>query len=186
MGALALAALLPLIDAVGGLLGGFHIPGSSAYVQQLTLWLAFVGGLVATREGKHLTLSTAELFGDGVARRVARVFAYSVAAATVAVLAYGSIVVVAVNRQNGKLLTIGVPEWVSECIMPVALALMAARFAWQASPRWRGRTIAMAAVAGGFALSLLPAEAVAHVWPLALAVLAGALLGTPVSSPWVA
>jgi TRAP-type C4-dicarboxylate transport system permease small subunit len=68
VGALALAALLPLIDAVGGLLGGFHIPGSSAYVQQLTLWLAFVGGLVATREGKHLTLSTAELFGDGVAR----------------------------------------------------------------------------------------------------------------------
>ena len=180
MGALALAALLPLIDAVGGLLGGFHIPGSSAYVQQMTLWLAFVGGLVATREGKHLTLSTAELFGDGVARRVARVFAYSVAAATVAVLAYGSMAVVAVNKQNGKLLPIGVPEWVSECIMPVALALMAARFAWQASPRWRGRTIAMAAVAGGFALSLLPVEAVAHVWPLALAVIAGALLGAPV------
>ena len=180
MGALALAALLPLIDAVGGLLGGFHIPGSSAYVQQLTLWLAFIGGLVATREGKHLTLSTAELFGDGVARRVAQVFAYSVAAATVAVLAYGSIAVVAVNRQNGKLLPIGLPEWVSECIMPVALALMATRFAWQASPRWRGRAIAMATVAGGFALSLLPAEAVAHVWPLALAVIVGALLGAPV------
>ena len=180
VGALALAALLPLIDAVGGLLGGFHIPGSSAYVQQLTLWLAFVGGLAATREGKHLTLSTAELFGDGVARRVARVFGYSVAAAIVAVLAYGSIAVVAVNRQNGKLLPIGLPEWVSECIMPVALALMAARFAWQASLRWRGRAIAMATVAGGFALSLLPAEAMAHVWPLALAVMAGALLGAPV------
>jgi C4-dicarboxylate transporter, DctM subunit len=180
VGALALAALLPLIDAVGGLLGGFHIPGSSAYVQQLTLWLAFVGGLVATREGKHLTLSTAELFGDGVARRVARVFACSVAAATVAVLAYGSIAVVGVNRQSGKVLPIGLPEWVSECIMPVALALMAARFAWQASPQWRGRAFAMATVAGGFALSLLPAEAVANVWPLALAVIAGALLGAPV------
>ena len=180
VGALALAALLPLIDAIGGLLGGFHIPGSSAYVQQLTLWLAFVGGLVATREVKHLTLSTAELLGNGVARRVARVFACSVAAATVAVLAYGSIAVVAVNRQNGKILPIGLPEWVSECIMPVAFALMAARFAWQASPRWRGRTIAMATVAGGFALSLLPAEAVVHVWPLVLAVIAGALLGAPV------
>src|SRR5512136_536813 len=156
VGALALAALLPLIDAVGDLLGGLHIPGSSAYVQQLTLWLAFVGGLVTTWEGKHLTLSTAELFGEGVARRVARVFACSVAAATVAVLAYGSIAVVGVNRQNGKLLPIGLPEWVSECIMPVAFALMAARFAWQSSPRWRGRAIAMATVAGGFGLSLLP------------------------------
>jgi TRAP-type C4-dicarboxylate transport system permease small subunit len=73
VGALALATLLPLIDAVGRPFGGFHIPGSAAYVQQLTLWLAFVGGLVATREGKHLTLSTAELFGEGLARRVARV-----------------------------------------------------------------------------------------------------------------
>ena len=40
-------------------------PGGADSVQQLTLWLAFVGGLVATREDKHLTLSTAELFGEG-------------------------------------------------------------------------------------------------------------------------
>src|SRR5512136_826477 len=154
--AVALATALPLVDAIGRPFGNFHVHGSSAYVQQLTLWLAFVGGLVATREGKHLILSTAELFGDGVARRVARVFACSVAAATVAVLAYASVAVVAVNRQNAKLLPIGLPEWVSECIMPVALAVMAARFAWQSSPRWRGRAIAMATVAGGFGLSLLP------------------------------
>ena len=178
--ALALAALLPLLDAAAGLIGGFHIPGSSSYVQQLTLWLAFVGGLVATREVKHLTLSTAELFGDGFARRVARVVSCSVAAATVAVLAYGSIAVVAVNRQNTKILPIGLPEWVSECIMPVALALMALRFVLQASPGWYGRAIATAAVACSFALGLLPAEVVAHVWPIALVVIAAALLGAPV------
>jgi tripartite ATP-independent transporter DctM subunit len=180
VGALALATVLPLIDAVGRPLGGFHIPGSAAYVQQLTLWLAFVGGLVATREGKHLTLSTAELFGDGLARRVARVCAYAMAAATVAVLAYASAQVVGANREQGKLLPIGLPEWVSECVMPAALGLMAARFVWQASPRWRGRSLALAAVAAALALGLLPAEAVSHVWPLAIAVIAGALLGAPV------
>ena len=61
----AFATLLPLVDAVGRPLGGFHVPGSAAYVQQLTLWLAFVGGLLATRERKHLTLSTAEFLGEG-------------------------------------------------------------------------------------------------------------------------
>ena len=178
--ALALAAVLPLIDAFGRPIG-FNIPGSSSpYVQQLTLWLAFVGGLVATREGKHLTLSTAELLGEGTARRAARVFACAVSAATIAMLAYGSIAVVEVNRQSGKVLPIGLPEWVSECIMPVALALMAARFAWQASPRWRGRMAALSAVAGAFALGWLPAESVAHIWPLALAAIVGALLGAPV------
>ena len=180
VGALALAALLPLIDAFGRPLGGFHVPGSAAYVQQLTLWLVFLGGLIATREGKHLTLSTSELLGDGAARRVARVFACAVAAATLGVLAYGSVALVAVNRQSGKLLPIGLPEWVSECVMPAALALMAARFVWQASPWWRGRALALAAVAGIFTLGLLPEEAVSHSWPLALAAVAGALLGAPV------
>ena len=177
--ALVLAALLPLIDAFGRPLFGFHIPGSAEYVQQLTLWLAFLGGLVATREGKHLTLSTAELL-DGTARRVARFFACVVAAATVAVLSYGSAALVEVDRQGGKVLPIGLPEWVSECIMPAALAVMAASFVWQASPRWRGRILALAAIAGVFALGLLPPETVSHVWPLLFVVIAGALLGAPV------
>ena len=106
-GALALAALFPLIDALGRPLGGFHIPGSAVYTQQLTLWLAFLGGLTATREGKHLTLFTSDLLGGGVAGQVARWFAFTVAAATVSVLTYGSIGLVAVNRQSGKLLPIG-------------------------------------------------------------------------------
>ena len=170
VGALALAALFPLIDAIGRPLGGLHITGSAAYVQQLTLWLAFVGGLVATRDRKHLTLSTAELLGDGAIRRMAQVFACSVAAVTVAVLTYGSAAVVAVNRQEGRLLPIGLPEWVSECVMPAALALMAVRFLWQASRQWRSRGIALVAVGGAFALGLLPESALPHVWPLTLAV----------------
>jgi tripartite ATP-independent transporter DctM subunit len=178
--ALALATVLPLVDALGRPFGGFHIPGNAAYVQQLTLWLAFVGGLVATRERKHLTLSTAELFGKGAFRRFAQLFASAVAAATVAVLAYASVQIVIANRQEGKVLPIGLPEWVSECIMPAALALMAARFAWGSSSRWRDRTIAFAAIAAAFALGLLPPESAARVWPLALVAVAAALLGAPV------
>src|SRR3954471_840363 len=68
--ALALATLLPLIEAVGRPLG-FHLSGSAAYLQQATLWLTFVGGLVATRRRTHLTLSTAELLTSERARRIA-------------------------------------------------------------------------------------------------------------------
>ena len=90
--AFLLAILLPLPDAVGRLLpwGRFHIPGNSTYLQQLTLWLAFLGGLLAVREGKHLTLSTAEVFGEGTrARHLVQVLAMAVAAAVTSVLAYG-------------------------------------------------------------------------------------------------
>ena len=181
MAALALATVVPLVDAVGRPLGGFHIPGSALYVQQLTLWLAFVGGLAATRRGTHLTLSTAQLFAEGsAARRAARLLAFAAAAAVVAVLAYASANLVASNRQQGNVLPGGLPEWVSECVMPVALGLMALRFAWGAGEGWRSRAVAVAAIGLAFGIGLVPAHAGALVWPLALVVVGAALLGAPV------
>jgi len=179
--ALALATVVPLVDALGRPLGGFHIPGSALYVQQLTLWLAFVGGLAATRRGTHLTLSTSQLFAEGsMARRAARLLAFAVAAAVVAVLAYASAMLVASNRQQGNVLPGGLPEWMSECVMPVALGLMALRFAWGAGEGWRGRAVAVAAIGLAFGIGLAPSHAGALVWPLALVVVGAALLGAPV------
>lgn len=180
MAALALATIVPLIDLFGRPFGGFHLPGSAAYVQQLTMWLAFVGGLAATGEGTHLTLSTSEFFDEGLARRLTRLFAYSVAAGVVAVLAYSSAQVVMADRIEPKMLPIGIPEWVSECIMPIALGLMAIRFALKASDRWVERLVPFAAIGGAFALGLLPPDALGGIWPLALVILAAALLGAPV------
>ena len=182
MATLALTTILLLIDAIGRPLGGFHIPGKDQYVRQLTLWLAFVGGLSAAVQAKHLTLSTAEFFGEGRARRISRLFGFSVAAAVIAILGKGTYDIVRVHRSlaEPKMMPIGVPEWASEAVMPVTLGLMALVFAWKASDRWWGRAVAVAAIAGAFALGLLPAEAAAHLWPLALVVLAAALLGAPV------
>ena len=177
---LALATLLPIIDMVGRPLGGFHLMATSEYVQQLTLWLAFVGGMAATSQAKHLTLSTSEFFGEGIWRRMSRLLSYSVAAAVVGILSYASAQVVAANRLEPKVLPIGIPEWVSEIIMPVAMGVMALQFIWNASDKWWGRAVAAAAVAGAFALGLLSPEHAARLWPLALLVVAAALLGAPV------
>jgi tripartite ATP-independent transporter DctM subunit len=178
--ALALAAVLPLSEAAGRLVRGLYIPGAAAIVQQLTLWLAFVGGLVTTRERKHLTLSTAEFLGEGRFRRFARVVTSSLAAAACAVLAYASAQVVLANRLENKRLPGGVPQWLSECVMPVCLSLMALRFAWHASERFAGRAAAVTAVAGAFSLGLVPEQAAAWAWPLALAILAASSLGAPI------
>ncbi|MHB0961899.1 MAG: TRAP transporter large permease [Gemmatimonadaceae bacterium] len=180
MATLGLATLLPLIDAIGRPLGGFHLYGSAAYLQQLTLWLAFVGGMAATSQAKHLTLSTSEFFEDGLLRRMSRLMAYSVAAAVVGILAYASAQVVLANRLEPKMLPIGIPEWVSEIIMPVSMGIMALQFVWNASDKWWGRGVALAAVGSAFAIGLVPPDVATHLWPLALVVLAAALLGAPV------
>src|SRR4030042_1419229 len=81
-----------------------------------------------------------------------RFFAAAVPAAVTAVLAYGSFKVVMADRQQGQMLPIGLPVWVSECVMPLAFALMALRFVLRASPRLRGRLLAVAAVLSVFSL----------------------------------
>ncbi len=181
VGVFLVAIALPLVGAVGRPLGDFHIPGSDIYLQQLTLWLTFLGGLYALRQGKHLTLSTVELFGaEGRARGTVRLFAYAVAAAVTAVLAYGAYGVVMADRQMGSILTLGVPQWVAECLMPIALALMALRFALLASPRWRARAGVLAVVAASFALGALPRPVTVLHWLLLAVVLVATLLGAPV------
>jgi C4-dicarboxylate transporter DctM subunit len=186
--ALGLATLLPLVEAVGRPLG-FHVSGAAGYLQQLTLWLTFVGGLVATRHRTHLTLSTAELLRGERARALAGLLAACVAAAVLAVLAYSGVELVRANRVQGKLLAAGLPEWASECVIPVALALMAWLFAWSAPFGWRGRALALAAIAVAFSFGLLPPPDEpeqwvigrgALVWPLSVLIFVGALLGAPV------
>jgi len=178
--ALAGATLLPLIEALGRSWGGLYVPGSAAYVRHLTMWIAFAGGLLATREGKHLMLSTAEFLGEGPWRSRARLVAYSVAAATTAVLSYASFVLVSVNREDAKILPGGLPEWVSEGVMPLALGLMALRFAWGASESWRWRLVPVASILAAFGLGLIPEQVAGWVWPLALGIMGAALLGAPI------
>jgi tripartite ATP-independent transporter DctM subunit len=178
--ALALATVLPLIDVVGRPLGGFHLTGTALYVTHLTLWLTFVGGLAAATQQKHLTLSTSAFLGEGTWQVVARFFSYSISAIVLGVLSYASAQVVKVNALEQKVLPIGLPEWASESIMPVALGLMAVIFAWKSSERWWGRAIALALIPSAFALQWLSAEQAAKAWPLTLLILLAALFGAPV------
>jgi C4-dicarboxylate transporter, DctM subunit len=186
--ALALATLLPLAEAVGRPLG-LHVSGSAAYLQQVTLWLTFVGGVVATRHRAHLTLTTAELIKGERARLAAGVLAAAVAAAVLAILAYAGVELVKANREQGKVLGAGISEWASECVIPASLGLMAWRFAKGAPAGWKGRSIAFTAVVAAFALGLIPGPDAAVgsllgrgavVWPVTILILGGTLLGAPV------
>ncbi len=130
--ALTAAIVLPLCDAVGRPIG-LMVPGGADWLRQVTLWLAFVGGLAATTAGKHLTLSTADLFGAGRVRRAGHVLAAAISAATAAVLAYAAFGLVLANREDPRALTGGLSQWVSELVMPICLGAIALRFAWDAA-----------------------------------------------------
>ena len=178
--AFIVSMLLPLIEALGRPLGGISIPGSATYRAQLTLWLAFVGGLLATRERRHLTLSTAEAIGQVKMRDRATLFASSVAAAACSVLAYSAVGVVGADRTQGETLAIGLPIWISECVMPLALALIALRLAWGAGESWKGRAVAFATIGAAFAIGAIPGAGHVLWLPLLVLVIAATLVGSPV------
>lgn len=178
IGALLGTAFLPLVDTLGRPFD-FAVPAGADYLRQLVLWLAFLGGLVATRERRHLALSTAELFPPRI-KRVGRLVAAAVAAATVAILTYASVVLVLANREEGRTLMGGTPVWVLELVMPVSLALMALRFAWGASDRWPGRVLALCAIPLAFSFGLIPDTVAGWAFPMAIFFLVALFLGTPV------
>ena len=174
------AAFLPLADTLGRPFG-LHVPAGADYLKQVVLWLAFLGGLVATRERRHLTLSTAELFGANTrVRRAGRVLAAAVSAATVGVLTYAAVGLVLANREEGRVLLGGTPVWLFELVMPLALGAMALRFAWAASRHRLGRGIAFLAIPAAFAFAVAPDRLASFAWPIAIVILVALVLGTPV------
>lgn len=176
----AAAIVLPLLEAVGRPFD-WGLSGSAEYLHQLMLWLTFLGGLLATRDGRHLRLSTAEILPEGPVRRYAGAAAMGIAAAIVLVLASAAWDVVAVNREAGKVLPIGLPVWVGEAVMPLALAFIALRFVWRADDRWSGRIFALVLAPLGFVLGLYaPGVIEDHSMWLVMLVLIAAVFGTPV------
>jgi tripartite ATP-independent transporter DctM subunit len=179
VGVFLAAISLPLLEAVGRTVG-WSLEGNAVYLEHAVLWLSFLGGLLATRERKHLQLSTIDVLSEGPIRQGISIVTSGLAASITGLLAYAAAQVVRVDRLQGDVLTIGVPEWISELIMPVALVLIAARIVWQAGDRWWMRLITLAIVPLGFLLDFAPALVEDHVWAFAVAILGGAVLGAPV------
>ncbi|HWP99720.1 MAG TPA: TRAP transporter small permease, partial [Vicinamibacterales bacterium] len=125
--ALAAMAVLPLAEILLRGLFGIGIPGSIPFVQHLTLWVGFLGGALAAREGRLLALATADMLPEGTWRRVAGIVAAAAGAAVAAALCRGAIALVVTDREAGGEVAAGVPVWVAQLVLPVSLALVALR-----------------------------------------------------------
>jgi tripartite ATP-independent transporter DctM subunit len=139
--ALSLMALLPVSDMVARATGVNGITGGAVIVQQLTLWIGFLGAALAARSGNLLSLSASTFLPDKL-RAPARIVAFGVLAAVALCLVWASLQFVQVEKQSGSwLLQDVLPKWVALVIMPVGFAVIALRAVWLASPKWSGRAL---------------------------------------------
>ena len=191
--------LLPTLEAVVRRVTGSSVPGAAVYTEHLTLWVGFIGAMLATASGHHLALSTVDFLPKGWPRDLARGFGSAVTTLVCAVLAYASLDMLLLDKGRVDTLAGGVPEWWFEIIMPFGFAAMALRGALHAHTR--GAKVfcwVLIAVVTPFIISrvlavkgagfltlpdgptLLHGHTTAAGWPLSFLLFASFLLGAPV------
>src|SRR5712691_4352021 len=158
-GALAVMMLLPLAEA--GLRRTLHvsIAASTTIVQHMVLVVGMLGGAIAAREGRLLTLSSVgENALKGRLKEIARVFTSGVSAAVCAFLCLAAYQFVRTESESPKILALGIPVWVVEWILPLGFAVIALRILRRTSEKW-----ALRAAAGACAVLFVGAAAF---WPV--------------------
>ena len=156
--ALFVMVLIPLAESF--LRRSFHvgIPASTTIVQHMVLVVGMLGGAIAAREGRLLSLST---LGDtafhGRTKVALRIFTSGVSTAVTAFLSLASYQFVMAEREAGEILAFGIPIWVIELVLPIGFAVIAIRILLQTSEKWASRALA------GLCAALL--VGVVMVWP---------------------
>ncbi len=175
---------LPAASTLSRRVLGRELPGSAVLAQHMTLWVGFIGALLATDARRHLALTTLDLL-RGKARRHAASFGQGVSAFVCALLARASVTLVRAEWGSGGVVAFGIHVAWSELVMPAGFAVMALRFAWAAGAasdgrwRWFQRALALAAAIVAYQVpQLLDPPAMART--LLALVLVAFLLGAPV------
>lgn len=176
---LAFVVVLPLLEAATRKLGISGVAGSSVFVQHFTLLIGVLGGAIAARESRLLSLSSLpNLFSPGW-KIAAAIFSNGVAAAISVVLLRAALKYLEVEPGDRDI-AYGIPLRAFQVFLPIGYGLVAARLCWTASPKWavRGATLLLTALIA-LALAKLPIAPANLIWPCFIALAVATLLGAP-------
>jgi C4-dicarboxylate transporter, DctM subunit len=178
--ALSVMSALPIAEMTSRLLGFSGVAGSTVFVQNLTLWVAFLGAGLAAGSDRLLSLSANTFLSDRWQGPV-RIFTSAVAAAITVSLAWASLQFVLAEREGGVMLALGIRRWVAESIMPAGFLLIGARAIWGASSSLKGRSLALLGLLLPLALAFAPVPEGSFVlWAGLAVILAASVLGLPI------
>jgi C4-dicarboxylate transporter DctM subunit len=178
--ALAFMALLPVAEIVLRNLIGTGVPGASGYVEHLTLWVGFLGAMIAARQQRHLDLSTGAVVIPERLRPVAVAFTAAVSAAVAGGLCWASARFVLAETEAPNLIGGWLPVSVVETILPIAFGVMAVRFVIQPErPTARAVAALGLVLAAGFGFGL-EAYAPMLLWPAIGGLIVAAVVGAPI------
>ena len=179
--AMAVMAVMPVAEIIVRKLFKGGLSGSAAIVQHLTLAVGMLGGVLAARDGRLLSMSAVSSFLEGRWLAGAQIVS-AVGAGVISVfLAAGAWQLMAAERKADNVIAYGVKVWVGEALLPVGFVLVAVYLLWRAGETWKARLAALVAT-GAVVWFVLhpPVDPEKLVTPALVGLLIATVLGAPV------
>ena len=173
-------AVLPLLEIVGRRAWRTGIPGSNALVQHATLWIGLLGGAIAARDGRLLSLGRLTDRFPEPYRGIFAGFTASVSTAATLLLAWSGFQLVRAEWVDRQVVVPYLPVWLAESVMPAGFALIAWRLVRGVSEKWSIR--AAVAAAAGAGVAFVSSGLILEGMPFIIAIgvlLAAVILGAP-------
>ncbi len=149
-----LLALFPTMEVFARKFFHTGVPGSTAYTHHLVLVVTFIGGMITSRQRKHLSLSLNLRIGEPIRTRieVANAIIGSMFAAAFSISSFSfPLVSLDPDQKTGIF-----PTWLICMVMVLGFAVMAIRFIDVIPAKSKGRLFAWMGIPLGFLLAFDP------------------------------
>ena len=121
----AAMSFLPVIETIARVFGENIIPASQAIVQHCTLWIGFIGAVLAARRNKLLALTRQPIFNQEMNLHIGRWIAKTTSLLVVISLAWGSYYLLTIEYKFPFLIAPLIPRWAAMVIMPLGFLMIA-------------------------------------------------------------
>ncbi len=174
--------LVPAFEALTRLFNISIIPGAPIWTQHLTLWIAFIGAMIASQNNKLLSLTNKPLFSHDRSYNIGKFIARATSVIIVIALMVASIELIKVEFQYPVSVVPGVPRWAAQIIMPIGFAIIAIQLLYLSSNSKFYRGVLLIVILFWFVLSYAGflQELGWVVWILATLILVSLVYGMPI------
>ena len=114
----------PIFQILGRYISFFSIPASQEIVQHMTLWIGFIGAVIAARSNKLLSVVREPVFDSSTKVDWPKFFVHVFSLSIVFVLSISYLKMIQIGFQYPDYIAPYIPTWFAQAIIPVGLILI--------------------------------------------------------------
>ena len=114
----------PIFQIVGRYIDFFSIPASQEIVQHMTLWIGFIGAVIAARSNRLLSVVREPVFNSTKKVGLTQFFVHVVSLSVVFVLSVSYLKMIQIGFQYPDYIAPFIPSWFAQSIIPIGLILI--------------------------------------------------------------